>query len=90
MDGLADIAVQYFGTILFAGSDCIDPDFSSKEFQSFPEFTAALTDAERTALSSAAQRSLDLMTEATSGSGIRTFLKLLASGEIYEQWCAER
>ena len=97
MDGLADIAVQYFCTILFADSNNINPDFSSKEFQSFPEFVTALSDDERTALSAAAQRSLDFMLRppdehgytpaATVRDDIKTFLEMLASGEIYEQWC---
>ena len=96
MNGLADIAVQYLCTFMFSDEANIDPDFASKEMQSFPKFIAALSDDERAALSAAARRALDYMLrppddyDYTTASRVseeeKAFLESLASGELYEQW----
>lgn len=102
MNGLADIAINYFCAFLFPGDPSnIDSDFAGIHIQSFPEFTAGLSPEERVALSAAAKRALDFMLQPpdeygyTPGSLVsdeesdeeKEFLQLLASGELYDQWC---
>ena len=97
MDALADIALTYFRTFLFCSSESdIDPDFACKQMESFPEYVATLSDAERAALSAASQRALDYALRPPDEYGYtpaallsdeeRHFLEELASGELYKQW----
>jgi len=98
MNGLADIAVHYFCTILFSDDSNIDSDFAVREMESFSEFVSALNPEERIALSAAAKRALDFMLRPPDEYGYhpasiipddddeKRFLESLASGEIYGQW----
>ena len=94
MNGLSDIVVDYFLTIMFATGDTIDADYQCKLQETLPEHISLLSNAEKGSLSDAAQRRLD---EATAGpdeygydDGMlvsedqRAFLVALATGELYD------
>ena len=89
VDVLADLAVHYLCTMMFAGEGEIDPGFASREMESFPDWLREMSSGERAAVSAAAGRALDRL-RTQSGGGISedqlAFLEVLANGELYTQW----
>ncbi len=93
MNGLADIVVDYFLTIMFADRDTIDSDYQCRLQESFSEHLLPLSEDERKSLSSAAQRRLDQINAGPDEYGYnpgllataeqRELLSYLATGEIY-------
>ena len=94
MNGLADIVVAYLLTIMFAEGDSIDADYQVELQESMPDQINPLSDAERAALSHAAQRRLDEFDTGPDEYGYnpgllvspdqRAFLSALATGELYD------
>lgn len=94
MNGLAEAALDYFVTFIFAGDE-IEPDFAERTWQSFPEYVQNMNPEQRAALSEAARQRVSLLSEAPEQHGYRrgtvppnlvAFLELVASGDIYDQW----
>ena len=93
MNGLSNIVVDYFLTIMFADDGTLDPDYQCRLQESLPEHINPLSEAERKSLSQAAQRKLDDINagpdEYGYDSGLlvtddqRAFLVALATGELY-------
>ncbi len=94
MNGLAEIVVDYLLTIMFAEGDVIDADYQVRLQESMSEQISPLSDAERKALSQAAQRRLDEIDSGPDEYGHnpwllvspeqRAFLSALATGELYD------
>ncbi|MFO1064854.1 MAG: hypothetical protein U0892_13395 [Pirellulales bacterium] len=94
MNGLADIVVDYLLTIMFANADLIDAGYQAKLQESLTEHINPLSDAERDALSLAAQHRLDRLDSGPDEYGFdigllvspdqRAFLLALASGALYD------
>jgi hypothetical protein len=95
MNGLADMALQHLLVCMFAGEGIIDSRIASRYMEGFPEDLKGLTPDERAALSASAQRALARMNCPPDEHGYKApinhdetaFLEVLASGELYEQWC---
>ena len=93
MNGLSNIVVDYFLTIMFADDGTVDADYQCRLQESLPEHINPLSDVERKSLSQAAQRRLDDINagpdEYGYDSGLlvtddqRAFLVALATGELY-------
>ncbi|MBA4017920.1 MAG: hypothetical protein C0483_12150 [Pirellula sp.] len=94
MNGLSDIVVDYFLTIMFAAGDTIDADYQCRLQESLPENLNPLSAAEKEALSAAAQRRLDDIDGGPDEYGYkpgmlvtddqRAFLVALATGELFD------
>ena len=94
MNGLAEAALDYFVTFIFAGDE-IKPDFAERTWQSFPQYVQNMNSEQRAALSEAARHRVSSLTETPEDHGyspgavptdVLAFLELVASGQIYEQW----
>ena len=94
MNGLAEIVIDYLLTIMFADGDVIDNDYQVRLQESMAEQMTPLSDAERKALSQAAQRRLDAIDAGPDQYGYdpglsvspeqRAVLSALATEELYD------
>lgn len=92
MNTLADIAIDHFCLLMFEGP--LDPDDASSLCQVIPAYLEEMTTEERAAFSAAARRALTFLTAppdkygyspaARVGSDQLEFLRIAASGEIFE------
>jgi hypothetical protein len=88
---LADIALEHFCLLMFDGP--LDPDDASALSQAIPAYLEAMTEAERSAFSAAAQRAIDRLLAEPDEDGytprrlvsdeLRSFLESAAAGDVF-------
>jgi len=96
MKTLAEITFEYLWLLMFADEDIIDLDYSVNCQESLPEYFAAFTAEEKSALAEVAARVQASLLAEPGQHGYtprklvtdeqKQFLAALVSGELYEQW----
>ena len=96
MKGLAEIVLDHLCIFMF-DEENIDSNFASRHIEIFPDYLTHLSEEERKALSTAAEALLNRLMAEPDEYGYsarklvteeeKSFLEVLANGELYKQWC---
>lgn len=83
MNVLAEQTLEFLCTLMFAEDGVIDRDYWSSYLEEIPDIFSRMSQPERDALSKAAKMRL----EYCENEDEQAFCEVVASGEIYSQWC---